>query len=72
MSNKQPRGTRPEWFKVYREDIADRRVDLGPALLGSWLLLMDRYWADGELPDDDHQLARIARLDVRTFRKYKG
>lgn len=38
---------------------------------GAYFLLCMHYWATGGLPDDDEQLATIACLNDREWRKYK-
>ena len=37
----------------------------------SYFLLMNEYWANGSLPDDDQQPAAIARLSPAKWRKAK-
>jgi uncharacterized protein YdaU (DUF1376 family) len=37
----------------------------------AYFLLINEYWAKGELPDDDQQLARIAGLSPARWRKMK-
>lgn len=46
----------PLYIADYRKDTAH----LSAAEHGAYLLLIMHYWATGELPDDDRQLARIA------------
>ena len=38
---------------------------------GAYLLLMFHYWATGSLPDDDEQLASIARMSKPEWRKHR-
>lgn len=38
---------------------------------GAYLLLMFHYWSTGGLPDDDDQLAAIARMTKGEWRKHK-
>jgi uncharacterized protein YdaU (DUF1376 family) len=42
---------------------------LDAALHGAYLLLIMHYWANGELPDDDRQLSRIARMSPVAWRQ---
>jgi uncharacterized protein YdaU (DUF1376 family) len=42
---------------------------LNATLHGAYLLLIMHYWAKGGLPDDDAQLATIARLSLAQWRK---
>jgi uncharacterized protein YdaU (DUF1376 family) len=39
---------------------------------GAYLLLMMHYWRKGELPDDDRQLSKIAKLPLRTWCEYRA
>jgi len=39
---------------------------------GAYLLLMMHYWRKGELPDDDRQLSKIAKLPLRTWGEYRA
>lgn len=59
----------PAWMPLY---IADYRLDtarLSAAEHGAYLLLIMEYWAAGSLPDDDRQLARIACMTDREWKK---
>jgi uncharacterized protein YdaU (DUF1376 family) len=54
--------------------VADYLADTGHLTTtehGAYLLLIMHYWTNGSLPDDDRQLARIARLDPRSFAKMR-
>src|SRR5690348_6764025 len=42
---------------------------LDATLHGAYLLLLIDYWVKGFLPDDDVQLARIARMSAMQWRK---
>src|SRR5258707_1410875 len=39
---------------------------------GAYLLLMMHYWRKGELPDDDRQLSKIAKLPLKTWGDYRA
>jgi uncharacterized protein YdaU (DUF1376 family) len=39
---------------------------------GAYLLLMMHYWRKGELPDDDRQLSKIAKLPLKTWCEYRA
>ena len=39
---------------------------------GAYLLLMMRYWRKGELPDDERQLCKIAKLPLKTWNEYRA
>lgn len=59
----------PPWMPLY---IADYRADtahLGAAEHGAYLLLIMHYWQTGGLPDDDRQLARIACMSEREWKR---
>lgn len=62
MSNKLP------WMPL---DIPAYRNDTGHLTTlqhGGYMLLLMHYWCQGPLPDDDEQLAAIARMDAKTWR----
>lgn len=42
---------------------------LDAALHGAYLMLIMHYWANGELPSDDRQLGRIARMTPAAWRR---
>jgi uncharacterized protein YdaU (DUF1376 family) len=39
---------------------------------GAYLLLMMHYWRKGELPGDDRQLCKIAKLPLKTWNEYRA
>jgi uncharacterized protein YdaU (DUF1376 family) len=56
---------KPEWFKMDpAKFLCDAQVDvMGTLELGACFRLMCRQWIDGFIPDDQHLLARLCRLD---------
>jgi uncharacterized protein YdaU (DUF1376 family) len=53
--------------------IGDYRADtkyLNAAQHGAYLLLIMRYWQQGELPDDE-QLARIGCISIAQWRRHR-
>ena len=73
----------PQWFPFYVGDYLRDTSRLTTEQHGAYLLLLFDQWANGPLPDDDLQLASIARLSVdrwlqvrpsleRFFRHEKG
>lgn len=59
------------WMPLYVGDyIADTR-HLSGAEHGAYLLLMMHYWMNSKLPDDDRQLARIAAMTPKEWKKSK-
>lgn len=59
----------PPWMPLYIADYRKHTSHLGAAEHGAYLLLIMHYWAVGELPDDDRQLARIACMTEREWRR---
>lgn len=59
------------YFKVYAaETLADEHFDSWPQeARGTWFTLLLHAWVNGSIPADPKLLARIARLNPRTFRK---
>jgi uncharacterized protein YdaU (DUF1376 family) len=60
------------WMPLYVGDYLGDTGHLTTAPHGAYLLLMRHYWRKGELPDDDRQLAKIAKLPLRTWRDYRA
>ena len=50
-------------------DYLKETTHLDAPMHGAYLLLRMHYWANGSLPDDDEQLARIARMSRTQWRK---
>jgi uncharacterized protein YdaU (DUF1376 family) len=56
---------KPEWFNMDpAKFLCDSQVDVMSTLeLGACIRLLCRQWIDGFIPDDQHLLARLCRLD---------
>lgn len=57
----------PPWMPLYVADYLADTGHLGAAEHGAYLMLIMQYWQKGGLPDDDRQLARIARMTDRAW-----
>ena len=57
---------KPEWFKMDpAKFLCDGQVDAMSTLeLGACFRLLCRQWIDGFIPDDQHLLSRLCRLDA--------
>jgi uncharacterized protein YdaU (DUF1376 family) len=52
------------WFPFHVGDFVRDTLDMSPEEVGSYVLLICHYWANGSLPADDRRLATIARVPV--------
>jgi uncharacterized protein YdaU (DUF1376 family) len=59
----------PAWMPLNVGDYRKDTAHLGAAEHGADLLLIMHYWQTGGLPDDDRQLARIACMTDREWKK---
>ncbi|QPF87007.1 DUF1376 domain-containing protein [Bradyrhizobium genosp. L] len=57
---------------LYIADYLKKTTHLGALESGAYLHLIMDYWQNDGLPSDDRQLARIARLTDREWRKLKS
>lgn len=57
------------FMQLYVSDFIGDTLHLSAELVGAYLLLLMAMWnADGELPDDEAKLARIARVSLKKWR----
>ena len=61
----------PPFMQLWVADYLKDTRGLTTEQHGAYLLLIMEYWTKGSLPDDDKQLARIAGMAIREWRKSK-
>jgi uncharacterized protein YdaU (DUF1376 family) len=61
----------PPKMPIHIGDLMRDTAHLRAAPFGSYLALLFHHWSTGELPDDDEQLAMIARMSPAEWRKHK-
>jgi len=59
------------WMPLYIGDYLRDTTRLTVAEHGAYLLLIMDYWVNGPPPDDDRELARIARTPLNVWRRYR-
>lgn len=59
------------WMPLYVGDYLGDTGHLTTTQHGAYRLLMMHYWRKGELPDDDRQLSKIAKLSLKTWCEYR-
>jgi uncharacterized protein YdaU (DUF1376 family) len=60
------------WMPLYIADFLRKTTHLGALESGAYLHLIMDYWQNDALPNDERQLARIAKLTDREWRKSKA
>jgi uncharacterized protein YdaU (DUF1376 family) len=60
------------WMPLYVGDYLGDTGHHTTTQHGAYLLLMMHYWRKGELPDDDRQLSKIAKLPLKTWCEYRA
>lgn len=59
------------WMPLYIADYLKDTTHLGALESGAYLHLIMNYWQHGKLPNDDRQLARIAKLTEKEWKQAK-
>lgn len=57
------------WMPLYVADYLKDTTHLGALESGAYLHLIMHYWQHGSLPDNDKQLAQIAKLTAREWKR---
>lgn len=66
------KGGKPDtWMPMFIGDYLADTGRLNTEQHGAYLLLIFDYWRSGPLSDDDEELAGIARLDIKTWRRHR-
>ena len=60
------------WMPLYVADYLSDTAHLRAAQSGAYLHLIMHYWTKGGLPDDDNQLAAVARMDRKEWLSSKS
>jgi uncharacterized protein YdaU (DUF1376 family) len=60
------------WMPLYVGDYLGDTGHLTTTQHGAYLLMMMHYWRKGELPNDDRQLSKIAKLPLKTWCEYRA
>ena len=60
------------WMPLYVGDYLGDTGHLTTTQHGAYLLLMMHYWRKGELPGDDRQLCKIAKLPLKTWNECRA